>query len=195
MTKERYRQRALEAKVTNLGSRLGEKIDDRVAGLLRAGEGVSISYDDATNKITITATVALDESQVGAIADDAAKSRILSMFAPGDGITITYNEGDDSLTISAQLDVEAVDGRIIDMIKGGPNVTVSHDSVTNHLTISAANSTDPEAIAAILQEGNNIQIYYDEISEEITIASTLDPGSVTAISRWDTLDASIWDAL
>ena len=36
---------------------LNESVDDRVANLLQAGSGISLSYDDANNQLTITGNV------------------------------------------------------------------------------------------------------------------------------------------
>jgi len=63
---------------------IGEGVDDRVANLLQAGSGISLSYDDANNQLTITGNVG-DITGVNAVA----------------GLTGTATSGDATLNIGA----------------------------------------------------------------------------------------------
>jgi len=69
----------------------GEAVDDEVAGLLTAGNLISLSYNDTAGTLTI-AVASLNET-----IDD----RVAALLVAGSGITLTYNDAGNSLTIAA----------------------------------------------------------------------------------------------
>ena len=70
---------------------LAETIDDEVAGLLTAGNLISLTYNDTAGTLTI-AVASLNET-----IDD----RVAALLVAGSGITLTYNDAGNSLTIAA----------------------------------------------------------------------------------------------
>jgi len=93
-------------------SALDESVDDRVANLLQAGSGISLSYDDANNQLTITGNVG-DITGVNA----------------GDGLTGTATSGDATLNIGAGTgitvnadDIE-VDTSVVATLTGSQTLT------------------------------------------------------------------------
>jgi hypothetical protein len=69
----------------------GEAVDDEVAGLLTAGNLISLTYNDTAGTLTI-AVASLNET-----IDD----RVAALLVAGSGITLTYNDAGNSLTIAA----------------------------------------------------------------------------------------------
>jgi hypothetical protein len=83
---------ALDTIDSALGDRLvEEEVEDAVAALLSGGDKVSLSYDDATDALTID-TSALDAEEV--------RDEVGSLLVGGDGITVAVDDAGDSVTIS-----------------------------------------------------------------------------------------------
>ncbi len=70
---------------------LAETIDDEVAGLLVAGNLISLTYNDTAGTLTI-AVASLNET-----IDD----RVAALLVEGSGITLTYNDTSNTLTIAS----------------------------------------------------------------------------------------------
>jgi ribulose bisphosphate carboxylase small subunit len=72
---------------------LSETIDDRVAALLQQGANVTLSYNDASNTLTISASMDIE----------AIDDRVAALLQQGAGITIAYDDTAGTLTISSLL--------------------------------------------------------------------------------------------
>jgi len=94
-------------------SDFAEAVDDEVAGLLTAGNLISLTYNDTAGTLTI-AVASLNET-----IDD----RVAALLVEGSGITLTYNDAGNSLTI-ASSGVTA---------SGGANKNVAYFTGTNTL--------------------------------------------------------------
>jgi Concanavalin A-like lectin/glucanases superfamily len=110
-----------------------EQIDDRVAALIAAGTGISVTYDDAANTLTIATTVIpLD--------NEALDDRVNALLVAGTGITKTYDDAANTLTIATTvvpLDAEAVDDRVNALLVAGTGITKTYDDAANTLTLDA----------------------------------------------------------
>lgn len=72
-----------------------ERVDDRVAALLVEGSGVSISYNDVANTLTISST--------GGYGDENVDDRVALLIQNGTGISWSYNDGANTLTPTISL--------------------------------------------------------------------------------------------
>lgn len=108
-----------------------EAVDDRVAALLTAGTGVSISYDDGAGTLTINFT-----GGSGDITDFAeAVQDVVGAFASASGLaTVTYNDGAGTLVIGVAN--EAVQDMIASFLTAGTYVTLTYDDAGNTLTVT-----------------------------------------------------------
>lgn len=110
-----------------------ETIDDRVAALLVAGTGITLTYNDVANTLTIDGTVTQ-------YTDEMARDALGTALTAGTGITITPNDVADTITVDVDTTTEAE--RIRDVIGtalvAGTNVTITVNDVADTITIAAA---------------------------------------------------------
>lgn len=118
---------------------LAEAIDDRVASLIVAGSNISTSYDDANNKLTISANASLD--------NEAVQDIIGNTIVAGSGISVAY---DDSVTGNVTISLsdptiksddvtdfaESVDDRVSSLLVAGSGISLSYNDPGNSLTVS-----------------------------------------------------------
>lgn len=89
-------------------SDFSEAVDDRVSSLLVAGTNLTLSYNDASNSLTINATgsnARADHTGTQAastISDfaEAVDDRVSSLLTEGDGVELTYDDGAGTLSVA-----------------------------------------------------------------------------------------------
>ena len=115
-----------------------EEIEDIVNGLLKAGENVSLSYDDQDGELTISSsdtveTTRTDVSESGTmvVADvqDINFGSLLSVNDDGDG-TVTISGTD------TQKSDEEIQDIVNSFLKAGTGITLSYDDASNSLTVT-----------------------------------------------------------
>lgn len=152
-----------------------EGVDDRVSALLVAGSGVSLTYDDVANTLTVDNTAPID--------DEAVDDRVASLLTAGSNITLTYDDVAGTLTIAAtsSVDDEAIDDRVSALLSGSTGISLSYNDALGTLTILNTGITSNEQIddrvAALLVAGTNITLTYNDVAGTLTIANTVAPPS------------------
>jgi len=72
-----------------------ETIDDRVASLLVAGSGITLTYNDAANTLTV------DAAAGSGYTDEQVRDVMGTALVAGSNVTITVNDAGDTITIDA----------------------------------------------------------------------------------------------
>lgn len=151
-----------------------EAVDDRVAGLLVAGSGITITYNDVANTITITGTSSYTDEN----AQDAVGNILTDTF----DIDFTYNDSLNS--ISAALTTTGVVANTYGNLAGThyPRITVDNKGrITSageiQINITTTQITDfveqvQDLMSTTLVAGANVSIVYNDVANTITISST-----------------------
>jgi hypothetical protein len=116
------------SQVSTTISDFAEAVDDRVAALLAAGTGATLTYNDGANTLTIAAT---GTSDTEAIRD------AIGLALVGTGvITVTVNDGADTITISSTATANSTDATLL--ARANHTGTQAQSTVTNLTTDLAA---------------------------------------------------------
>ena len=164
---------------------LNESVDDRVADLLQAGTGISLTYDDANNQLTI----------------DGQQGDITGVTA-GDGLTGGGNSG--AVTLAVQVDDSSLElasdtvqvkagGITNDMLAGsivngklsnssvsinsnsvslGGSVTLDTGDFSENGNLFFTNERVDDRVNALIQGGTNVTTSYDDANGTLTINSS-----------------------
>lgn len=92
------------ANVNSAGiSDFAEAVDDRVAALVVAGAGVTKTYDDTANTLTLTSTTVAHAHPSADVTDfaEAVDDRANALIVAGAGITKTYDDLAGTLTLAS----------------------------------------------------------------------------------------------
>lgn len=95
---------AERSKLTSLPSDFVEAVHDAVNGLLASGVGISLSYDDTGNSLTITGVTSLDAEAVR----DAIGVAMVGVGL----VTVTVNDPGDTITISTTATANDTDANL-----------------------------------------------------------------------------------
>jgi hypothetical protein len=186
-----------------------ERVDDRVNGLLSAGTGITLSYDDAANSLTISGSAQYGDSDAreaisvtdsggdGSLSYDnstgvltytgPSASEVQAHITAGTGVSISSGEVSIGQAVATNSNVTfnnaTIDG----------NLTVNGTTVTNSATNttiedalielgsgnSGANSNDLGLILERGSTGDNGFIGFDESEDRFVVATTTATGSST----------------
>lgn len=128
-----------------------EAVDDRVAALVVAGAGISITYNDPANTLTFASTITQ-------YTDEQAQDAAAALIQNGTGISWTYNDAANTLT---------------------PAVTLAPFSTTNLTEGTNLYFTDEraqDAIGAALTDTASVDFVYNDVAN--TITATVLPAGV-----------------
>jgi ribulose bisphosphate carboxylase small subunit len=152
-----------------------EAVQDLMATVLTAGSGVTLTYNDAANTITIAATGG------GSLTDEQIDDRVAALLQAGSGISLTYNDASNTLTIAAtggaSLTLEDVQDNLgTAFLVPGTGMSVVYNDSLNILTLSNTAPFTDEAVddrvAALLQAGAGITLTYNDAGNALTIAAS-----------------------
>lgn len=168
------------------GTALNEGVDDRVANLLTAGTGITLTYDDSANTLTI-------DGQTGDVTGITAGDGLSGGGTSGD-ISLAVNVDDSSIETSLDtLQVKALG--ITDAMLAGSisNAKLTNSAITvnsNSVSLGAAVVLDTDDIGegstnqyftnervddrvnALITAGTNITTSYDDANGTLTINSS-----------------------
>ena len=189
-----------------------ERVDDRVSNLIKNGNGITWSYDDNNNSLTPTINLSpfntshLVEGSNLYFTAERVDDRVSSLLTAGSNISLTYDDNAGTLTISASgtttflgltdtpsnytssanyllrvnsgsTGIEFVDGTSIFAL-------ASHTHTSSQIT-DFSEAVD-DRVSALLVEGTNITLTYDDGSNTLTISSSGGGGSSAFTGLTDT---------
>jgi len=187
-------------------SNFSEAVDDRVAALLVAGANITLSYNDAANTLTISAT-----GGGGAGVTDGDKGDIT---VSASGATWTIDNASVTLAKLANLPSQTIIGRLSAGTAAPEALTADHvRTIINVANGATANDTDAnlkaranhtgtqpsttisdfseavdDRVASLLVAGANITLSYDDVAGTITVSAT---GSGVPLTDGDKGDITV----
>ena len=161
-------------------SALDESVDDRVADLLQAGTGISLTYDDAANTLTIDGQQG-DITGVTAgsgLAGGGTSGAVTLNVGAGTGITVNaddvavnmsaFDTGDLSEGSNKYYTDERVDDRVGNLLSAGVNVALSYDDANGDLEIRVPYENIQDTVGAqLVTNGSHtgITASYDDAND------------------------------
>jgi hypothetical protein len=138
-----------------------EDVRDLIGALLVAGAGISITVDDAGNKITIASSIDAEFIQ------DAMASALVA----GAGITIGYDDVLGKITITA----DALDA-LPDCLELSGDQQTNTGGGAGGGGAALTGEQIQDLIAAMVVEGAGIDVVYDDAAGTLTITNTIGAG-------------------
>jgi hypothetical protein len=136
-----------------------ESVQDTVAGMLVAGSGVTLTYNDAANTLTVAST-----ATGGSTDAEIVRDTIASALVAGSGVTIVPNDGADTITITAT---------------GGGSATTDASALTTG-TLPAARIADGSVADVKLASGTKLAGLLAYQFTVLTSASATRPAGLPA---------------
>ena len=166
------------SQVTNLEEFIDDTVGDSVAGLVKEGEGIDVTYDDNAGTLTIAAEDATSSNKgiasfnstdftvtSGAVTLNAERVEdiVSNLVIGGTGIDATYNDGAGSLTIDIDSTVTTNSG----------SQTLTNKTLSTGTTLSAdlnANNQKITNLATPTSSGDAAnKAYVDAVSEGLHV--------------------------
>lgn len=158
--------------VTNLYL-TSERIDDRVAALLVQGTGITLTYNDPANTLTIATTITQ-------YTDEMVDDRVATLIQNGTGISWSYDDTANTLTPTISLasfsTTNLAEGTNLYYTAARFNTAFAAKSTTD-LTEGSnlyfTNERVDDRVAALLTQGTGITLTYDDVAGTLTVATTI----------------------
>ena len=147
-----------------------EAVDDRVAALLIAGAGISLTYNDPSNTLTIASTITQ-------YTDEQAQDAAASLIQNGTGISWSYNDVVNTLTPTVTLSpfttTDLAEGTNLYYTSGRFDTAFAAKSTTNLTEGTNLYFTDEraqDAVGTILTDSASVDFTYNDAGNTITAA-------------------------
>jgi len=174
-----------------------EKAQDAVNALLSGGNGISLSYDDFNDTLTISSTVSNTDTQTDlenaagvvvadadgisfeaganvsvAVADDGDTTGTVTISATDTNTQLTDSEVRNAINTDPDHGSTASHNYYTDAdARGAINNDSNHGSTASHNYYTDENAQD--AVDSLLVGGAGIDLSYDDFNNELTITSTV----------------------
>lgn len=152
-------------------SLVDEYIDDRVAALLVQGSNVTLTYDDVANTLTIAASSSGSLTQEE-VQDFAAP---LLNHANHTNITAVYDDANNRVDLTANIRTqEEIEDFSAALLTSGVHngISVIYDDANNRVDLAILDEAIDDRVNALLVQGTNITLTYDDVANTLTIDST-----------------------
>lgn len=158
-----------------------EDAQDAIANLLVAGTGITLSYDDTANTLTVTSTGGLTQEQVedfvGALVQDTSD------------IDVTYT---DNGTSAGAITLAIKTGAVTNAMLAGsialaklatdPLARANHTGTQAASTISDFSEAVDDRVASLIVAGTNLTVTYNDAGNTLTIDGPSPEQPVTTIN-------------
>jgi hypothetical protein len=157
-----------------------ERAQDATADLIEAGSGITVSYDDPADNLTINAATADPE-----VIQDEAWSVLSGTQTL---IDITYNDAADDVSFEVEPDLSQYDNTTSGFISGLSSFTTD-DLAEGSANLYYEDEKVDDRVNDLLFAGSNIDLSYDDINNTLTISANDDTNTPEEIqdAAWDVL--------
>ena len=156
-----------------------EAAQDAVAAMLAQGTGITLSYNDAANTLTVT----------GTLGDPETIRDVMGVALVGSGLlNIVVNDAGDTITFSTTATANSTDAALRD--RG------THTGVQPASSISDLTEAVQDIVGAFIAEGTGIDVVYNDAGNVVSISATGGGGSLPSYSApLGAVASGVWTAI
>ena len=119
-----------------------EQVEDYIAGLMTAGEGIDLTYDDPSGTLTIAGEDASDVNK-GIASFNSTNFTVASGAVSSNDLTLSGDSGSAAATLGETMTIAGVDAQGIDTSATGTTVTITaKDATSSQKGVASFDGTD-----------------------------------------------------